>query len=191
MYRRDGIYFEDIHFKELELDTFESKEFISCIFEGINLNQQSLASSKFIECKFINCNLSNSRIVETGFREVSFGNCKLVGLNWSSTSSVLDLCFEECQLDFSIFQDLKLPGLVVKNCSCKSVDFSRCEIKNSDFFGSNLLDTFFSHCNFEKSDFREVKNHSIDLKMNNLKGAKFDILGAMAFVEQLGIQIEK
>lgn len=191
MTMKDELYFEDKHFSESDLESLESGEFISCIFEGLNLSESSLKESKLIECQFINCNLSNVSIVGASFRDVSFSNSKLMGLNWSSVSTVYDLKFENCQLDFSVFHDVKLQNLLIQNCSCRDIDFFGCDLIKSNFSGSDLVGSHFNQCDLQKSDFTDVKNHSIDLRNNKLEEAKFDMVGAISLVELMGIRVER
>lgn len=149
-------------------------EYENCIFERCDFSKGYLDNQIFLECEFIDCNLSNVNLVNTTFKEVKFSHCKLIGLAFHTCNSFLmDFSFYDCNLNFSIFTELKLIGQVFKACNLSEADFSDCDLSNSKFVDCNLERTIFSRTNLQKADFSTATHFSIDPENNMVKGAIF------------------
>ncbi|MDF4201750.1 pentapeptide repeat-containing protein [Maribacter sp. SA7] len=149
-------------------------EYENCIFEGCDFSKGYLDSQTFLECEFIDCNLSNANIVNTTFKEVTFSHCKLMGLAFHTCNSFLmNFSFVDCNLNFSVFTDLKLIGQLFKACKLEEADFSDCDLSTAKFMDCNLQRTVFSRTNLQKADFSTASNFSIDPENNTIKGAIF------------------
>lgn len=186
-------FFEDQKYNDknnADLQDTKGCEFSECEFLNIDFTNYSFANSKFLDCKFINCNLSNISTPNASFRDLIFKNCKIIGVNWSQTSSLSFVEFHDCVLDYGIFQNMKLSGAKILNCSAKEVDFSESNFSKAIFSGSNLLNSNFNMSNLESSDFRGAFNYSIDIKETKIKKAKFNMPEAMELLKGLGVIIE-
>jgi len=182
--------FEDQCFEADESFEFAGHEFISCQFIGLNLAELSLKGARFIECSFKRCNLSNASVTGASFRDVQFDHCKIIGVNWSSVSSFFELQFRECQLNYCVFQSLKMGSTVFKKCSLREVDFSESDLKNSNFSFSDLSASSFSGCNLEKADFRGAVGYVIDLSNVKIRKAVFSLPEVIGLLHQFEIEIE-
>jgi fluoroquinolone resistance protein len=174
----------------IKLDKYSSTEFVNCDFKSLDLSEMSLKYSKFIECGFEKCNISNASLIGSTFRDVTFKNCKLLGLNWSDTVSTFELGFSDSLLDFNIFEELDLRGMIAKNCSLKEVEFAQCKLQKSDFTNSNFEGSNFRECDLSNSCFREAKSYYIDPEFNVIVNAKFSMPEAMIFFDSLKIKVE-
>jgi uncharacterized protein YjbI with pentapeptide repeats len=185
--------FEELSFtpdNQLKLSEYSKSEFLECNFSGLNLSELEVRQSRFIDCVFENCNLSNMVLTGPSFRSVQFKSCKLVGVNFSSISSQMDLEFIECHMDFTVFQDLKLEGTNFSNSSLKSADFSNATLKRAIFCGARLGEANFGGSNLEKADFRGAENYFIDIKHSFIKGAKFSTPEALRLLQSLEIELD-
>ncbi len=181
-------FFEDLVFDKSEV-LFESNEFQSCIFKNCKFEGLSLRGAKLFDCKFINCNLSNTALTNSIWSNNEFTDCKLIGVNWSAVKKISEMTFSKCQLNYSSFQNLKSPYIKVLDSNCISVDFSDCDLNHCDFTGSDLTECFFSNCNLKYGKFVNVISHSIDLSLNSLKNACFDLQASTYLLEKYGIKV--
>ncbi len=186
-------YFED---EEISLSDFDGisecvgAEFISCIFEGLNLTDFNFKNTKFIECRFIKCNLSNIQIDGATFRDLSVTNSKLVGINFSNCNSLFQISFEECLLDYSLFQQVESSGASFEKCSLKDVVLSESDFSNSNFSGCNLRGANFNNSNLSGADFRGATEYDIDPLFSKVKKAKFSLPEALTLLSALEITVE-
>lgn len=187
-------YLEDKTFsKELPKDlknNLSNTEFIDCVFEGINLSDMAIKGSKFIDCTFQQCNCSNSSFTNSSFRNSNFIDSKLVGINWSSTQTLVELKFENSLMDYSVFQDMKLSSAIFKNCSLKEVDFSQSDLSKASFSGSNLRHSSFTGADLSQANLTHAAEYSIDPNFTQIKKAKFSMPEAITLLKALDVIIE-
>ena len=184
----DEINFDETSFnKILPLKYFE---FVECTFNSIDFTQLNLSLNKFIECKFENCNLSNVSVKNTLLRDCHFINCKVIGVNFSETQAFTTPSFFESALDYSVFQLLNLTSAIFKNCSMREVDFYEANLSKAEFSGSLLEGAVFNGANLTAADFRGAQDYSIDLRVTNVKKAKFSIPEALNLLKALDVSLE-
>jgi uncharacterized protein YjbI with pentapeptide repeats len=121
---------------------------------------------------------------------VKFTRCKVLGFNWSKTDAIRDLSFSECQLNYSDFSYLKIPGIKLLACEAKEVDFTEADMSNSDLQNTDFQNSRFYNTNLSGADFRGARNFYIDVKNNVLKKARFSFTEAMTLLSSLDIIIE-
>ncbi len=143
-----------------------------------------------MDCSFDSCNLSNAKLMGVSLRNTLFANSKLVGVNFSTIHSQMGLKFENCALDYAIFQDLKLESISFQKCSLKNSDFSSSFLRHSEFLESNLDSASFNNCNLENADFRGALNYHIDIHHTFIKGAVFSSPEVLALLSSFDIKIE-
>ncbi|MDZ7845911.1 MAG: pentapeptide repeat-containing protein [Owenweeksia sp.] len=160
---------EDFSLKALPKGDYDQCQFINCHFSGVHLSNYN-----FIGCDFNECDLSNVRLGGTGLKEVRFVKCKMVGTQFTECNPfLLAIDFEDCQLDFAVFNDLNLPGTSFMKCQLKEVDFSGANLNQVEFQGCDMENTHFENTKLEQADFRWARNFSIDPELNNLRKARF------------------
>ena len=113
------------------------------------LRQLHVRKVKFINCAFNECFLSVIKSSGSRFLEVKFTKCKVLGFNWSKTDAIRDLSFQECQLNYSDFSYMKIPGIKILACEAKEVDFTEADLtgadlQNTDFENSRFYNTNLS-----------------------------------------------
>ena len=125
-------YIEDKRFDNVDFTNrnFETAEYENCSFHHCDLSNTNLSGATFSECDFVNCNLSLAKLGQTGFREVQFRECKMLGLHFEDCNQFLfAVSFENCVLNLSLFNKLKLPKTKFIRCNLHEVDFSEAENK--------------------------------------------------------------
>jgi uncharacterized protein YjbI with pentapeptide repeats len=194
--KNDTVYEDEIFsgVKALSLkvsrSTFEECRFLDC-----DLAEAEFDECRFIECEFKNSNLNVIKLTGSRFFESQFEECKVTGINWTSlhwTGITVSspMAFESCDLSFSVFNSLSLPGLVIKNCKAWNVDFESCDLIHSEFTNTDLQDARFNGTKLDKSDFDGAINYYIDPKDNSIRGAKFSFPEVINLLKAFDIKIE-
>lgn len=169
----------------------QKAQFELCIFEHCQWEQQDLSAYKFTECIFINCNLSLCDLQNTQFQDVKFIGCKMLGLSFQKLSNFsMDLSFDNCLLDHSLFTGRNWKKTNFNNCSLKEVDFQESDLTEVSFNQCNLDRALFYHSNLHKADFRTAQNFQIQPENNKMKGAKFSIEGLLGLLAHYQIKVD-
>ncbi len=184
--------FEEVVNEEIEGEIgepaalYEQCRFIRCDFTGIDLSKVT-----FVDCSFELCNLSSIKVGGTVMNECRFIESKLIGINFADMAQeTLALCFKQCRIDSSIFDNVQLPGINFGESELLRCEFLWSDFSGADFSSCNLKGTRFSNCNIEKSDFRGTDNLMIDLQDNRVKGASFSISAAPELLLPFGIHLD-
>jgi fluoroquinolone resistance protein len=134
--------------------------------------------------------LSNCKVTQVSFRQVKFEACKVLGVHFNTSNPfLLELIFQNCQLDYCNFYSLKLKKSVFKDCRMREVDFSQADLSGCDLLRSDLAGAIFDRSILEKADLREAVNYRIDPETNRIKGARFDLEGLPGLLGKYGIKI--
>lgn len=172
-----------------EFHGLEEAEFESCHFADIDFSELSFRSWRFLDCSFHKCSFQEIDLVDTTFRDVSFLECRMMGLCWSDTRTFAHVKFEDCKMDYSIFQGLDLTNLSLLNCSATDTDFSNTKLKGARFSGSFLENASFTQADMRTADLRGARGYFIDPSYTQLKGAKADFPEAAIILTALGMDI--
>ena len=182
-------------------ETFENKDysntrihltdFEACHFINCNFSRSDLSSINFSECTFNGCDFSSATVTNTGFKSAQFERCKMIGVRFDLLNPfLLEMEFSQCNLDYAVFQKLKLVATSFDKSSLNQADFTSCDLKKSSFVDADLLNATFHQSNLAQADFRKALRFNIDPETNNLAGAKFtsDSLGGL--LTKYNIKIE-
>lgn len=184
---------EDYKNLNLSFNEFENIEFDECSFEKCNFSHVSFKNCIFEGCKFYNCDLSLIRVINSKFSEVSFIDCKIIGVDWTKAywDSLIKKpsFFQNSALTSSSFYGLDLPGLILKECEAKDVDFRATNLEESDLSYTDFTDAAFFDTNLTKANLSYARNFNIDIKTNTLEGAKFSRYEAVRLLDGLGIEL--
>lgn len=149
-------------------------EYEACMFENCELAEANLERYDFIDCEFVSCDLSGALITNSSFKNVSFIDCKIMGVHFDTANPfLLELSFENCQLQMSVFYGMKLGNTQFLNCNLSQVDFADANLQKAVFRESNLNAAVFDGANLSNSDFREAVNYQINPLKNKIENAKF------------------
>jgi fluoroquinolone resistance protein len=187
---------EDAYFQQkfsaisLSNEIIKSKEFEECVFNGCNFINCKFEKCNFISCKFNDCVISAINPVDSCITEIEFCKCKVIGCDWTKTSQIHGLDFEDCQINYSNFSMLKLPKTQMINCEAKEVDFTGTDLSDGGFSGTDFERSVFSKTNLTKADFKGAANYSIDPRYNTLKKTHFSLPEALSLLNCLDIVID-
>ena len=190
--------------------TFEKDTYERETFNGLSLGEETVKGVTFEECRFENCSFIGTRLeacrfltsafdgcvlsavlpMNSRFDEATFKRCKVIGIDWTRCGETRKLQFTDCQLNYSNFRFLKLPGLKMERCEVKDADFIEAHLKGASFAKSDLEKTRFFKTDLSGADFRGAYNYGIDPTTNTLKKAKFSLPEAIGLLESLDIVIE-
>ncbi|MCF8253483.1 MAG: pentapeptide repeat-containing protein [Bacteroidia bacterium] len=185
--------FEDEEFnnKNYTVDFLPANEFDNCTFTQCDFSNVDLSKIVFSECMFQDCNFSNVKTNHTAFKDVRFTSCKMLGVHFDNCHEfLLELNFENCQLDHSTFYKLKLKKIIFDTCSLQDVDFSEADLSQACFLECNLSGAIFDRTILEKADFRTATNYSLDPETNRIKKAKFSSTGLAGLLQKYEIEID-
>ncbi len=152
----------------IERGTYEN-----CIFENCNFTAYELNDYSFIECRFEECNLSNCNLSNSSFKDVIFNGCKMLGIDWSRINPfLLKVKFTKCQLNFSVFNNIKFKGSSFFECDLSSSDFTNTSLIEVDIVDCNLDRAVFENTDLQKANLKDSYNIVLDPRVNRLKGLK-------------------
>lgn len=166
------------------------QEFSECHFSHLDLTGVKLTLSRFIECTFTDCNLSNADVKNCTFRHCHFSDCKLLGIDWSSTSTLALYEFKNCILDYGIFQSMNLKKGIFLNCSLKEADFQSAHLNDTDLSGSKLSGANFNRADLSSCDLRGATEYSIEPTFTNVTKARFSMPEVLSLLRPFGIIID-
>lgn len=173
-------------FSEIE---FEQCQFIECDFSN-----SQFSNCRFIDCEFVNCNLSDLSWNYSSLEEVIFKGCKLNSIvwgqvNWPQLALTAPVSFKDCELSHSSFFELQLKALTMSDCFAKDVDFRHANLAKSQFTGTDFRDSVFHQTNLSNANFVGATQFNIDIKNNDVSGAKFERLEALNLLAGLDIEL--
>ena len=172
------MYIEDQTFekKDYTLHFLEEWEYEKCKFSQCNFSGSDLSRRRFIDCEFIECNLSVARLTEASIQNVHFLDSKLIGLEFQNCNEFLfGASFENCNLEFASFTNMKIKWMNFHNCNLHEANFSGSDLTWAKFDICNLDNAVFQRTNLEKVDFLTSYGYSIDPENNRMKGSKFSL----------------
>lgn len=165
-------------------------EFENVLFSGCNFGRTDLSGVVFWECVFEDCDLSLTTVTDASFHDVRFVGCKMLGFRFDMCNKLgLELAFERCNLNHSVFSGLKLPNTVFTDCTLCEVDFESCDLTRASFSGSDMTRSVFVQSNLKKADFRTAHGFSIDPESNTIQGAKFSMAGLAGLLDKYKLDI--
>ncbi|MEE8588017.1 MAG: pentapeptide repeat-containing protein [Sulfurimonadaceae bacterium] len=183
--------FTDLALSEQRISSIE---FDDCIFKGCDLRETVFSHCRFIDCHFIDCDMNVVKFIGSRFEVTYFKSCKLTGVDWTTVdySEFLEeapFSFYDSILDYSSFFGEKLQTMVMQNCKAVEVDFREADLKGADFSRSDLSASLFRNTVLVKSDFTGAQDYTIDIRINNISGAKFSASEAVCLLESLDIEL--
>ena len=169
--------------------TFEACQFVDCDFSA-----NVWHSVRLQECQFTRCNLGLWQLPYSELASVQFDDCKLLGVDWTrvawpSLALTPRLQFRHCLLDDSSFFGLALDEMVLTGCQARDVDFRDCHLRRADLRDSDLAHSLFGNTDQRATNLTEARDYDIDLRHNQLKGAKFSRFEALRLLDSLEIEL--
>jgi len=174
----------------LNKETLFSRTFEECEFENCEFIDCKIEECKFLECHFNNCVLSAIDPKNSRFQETAFKGSKVIGFDWTKTRKAEELSFSSCQINYSNFKLLKIPGTKIIDSEAREVDFIETDLSKGIFKGTDFEKSRFFKTDLSEADFRKARNYYIDVKNNVLKKTRFSLPEALVLLDSLDIIIE-
>ena len=167
------------------------KEFEDCTFTGCDFSHTVIKQSIFSDCLFKSCDLTLSNLVDTRFSAVRFDACKLIGIDWSmadwSSLTQRPLIFVHSTLNSASFFGIKMTKWQITECNASEVDFREADLSEAVLTATDFHKALFRNTNLTGADFSQAKNFDIDIRTNQLAGAKFSRYEALRLLGSLDI----
>jgi len=177
-------------------DTFEGAgeisgiEFIDCTINNCIFFEWQIIDCIFTNCTFTDVNMAMCKLNDTQLNKVTFQNCKIMGVNFNLCRRFLfEVGFNNCILDYSSFEKIKMNGTEFTDSSLKGVDFAESSLEKAIFNNTNLEDTIFFKTNLKGADLSLAYNYRISPTQNNLKKAIFSENGLTGLLSEFDILI--
>ncbi len=180
-------------FENLNLSGQEivSKEFDDCTFSKCDFSHTAFKKCKFIACHFSGCDLSLMQVLDSQFNGCQFEDCKIIGVDWTKASWVAltqrEPKFKNSVLNDSSFWGLKLEAIMISGCEARDVDFREANLTKSDLRETDFTNALFRNTNLIEANFAHASNYDVDVRVNDIKGAKFSRYDAYRLLGGLDI----
>jgi fluoroquinolone resistance protein len=190
----DEFYLKKFSALNLTEETFSGRIFEECTFKDCNFGAVTFNKCKFVDCGFTDCNLSNLRVPESRFLNVTFEQCKVIGIDWVRAAwpkfaQFPQLQFHKCILNDSSFFGLRLEEIVLSECRAHEVDFREGNFSRGNFTYADLARSLFGRTCLVDADFTEAINYDIDVLDNELRRSKFTRHEAVRLLRSFEIEL--
>ncbi len=179
-------------FKEVTLDAEQvvDTHFSECLFIGCSLREINFSECRFNDCMFEQCDLSLISVRRCEFRQTDFRKTRISGVDWtaaiwSQLAFHSPLSFHDCDISYSTFIGLKLPGIELVNCVAKDVEFSEADLTGADFQGTVLTQSHFRNADLTRANFTNAREYQIDLLKTKVSKAKFSLPEAYTLLHSM------
>lgn len=187
------LYYENLQFypKDLKDSKFLVAEYDHCEFHNLFISGSDLSSAVFQDCIFQDCDLSLVKLKKTSFRKTTFKGCKMLGLRFDECHDfLLSVGFENCNLDMSIFNGVKLKKTRYVDSQLRETDFTDADLESAVFTNCNLENSTFENTNLQFANFNTSYGYKIDPELNRVKNASFSWPAASGLLTKYGINIK-
>ncbi|MEI9917661.1 MAG: pentapeptide repeat-containing protein [Bacteroidota bacterium] len=172
-------------FDKLTTLDFERAEYEQCIFVNCDLSNADFTDLKFVECEFDGCGLNLVNLAGATLNDVKFRNCKMLGWRFDQANQfALSFSFDNCIVNDSSFFKCKLKKSVFVATQFHHCDFVQTDLTETNFHNCDLKDAMFENTNLQKADLRTAINFSINPEINQVKKAKFSLVGLRGLLEK-------
>lgn len=170
-------------------DTIADEIHINCgLFKKVSLSKSKFNKLKLLDVRITESNLSNMLAFDAEFIRVEILKSKITGFQLlnpklenilieSSNAQYLQLRFGHCH------------NLIFQNCDLKSSDFTGTDLTNCQFLNCDLTDSEFSGSKLIGTDFRGSNLEKIHIGVTEIKGAIVNTPQAMYLTGILGMDI--
>jgi uncharacterized protein YjbI with pentapeptide repeats len=183
-----GEAFQDIENEGLKL---QGREFEDCLFRTCRFPAATWRRLTFLDCHFEGCDLSNVALRGTRLQGCHFLRCKLIGVDWTETSALEMIRFEDCRLDYGNFSYLDLSHAALVDCSAREIHLAGTNLSHGDCSGTSFLGSTFSGTNLSQTDLRGARDYAVDPRANTLNKTRVALPEAVSLLRGLDILLEE
>lgn len=193
----NGTYVEErvITDKKLQNSVIEKYEFVDCDFRDCNFEDCKIIGCNFVNCRFYNCTVISLRAEYSAIKNTVFEKCNLIGVHWNDLLPGGRYAFpiqklKDSFLKYNTFIKMNFTKFDFSGNGIQESAFEECRLSESDFRNCRLEGTQIVGCDIRKADFRESRGYLIDVKSNQMKGARFSFPEAMNLLTSLEIIVD-
>ena len=148
----------------LKIRVISNCQFIDCVFTGI-----AFEDCTFLLCDFLSCTINNISFIRCNFIPSASPESSLDTLKgkpqicstkygcYFENTSFLDVCFDECNMQGTVFFDDTLVGVNINKTAITNSIFYECTLKcqigDSSLYGTSFFETRYFAISFDKSVF--------------------------------------
>ena len=177
---------------EVSNQELDPVELYDCEIRGARLNATTLRRWVFENCLFKDSDLSGLVLNQCVFQSCRFEGCKLIGSDWRQNQSLLlQVRFSSCDLSLSWMNNLHFDQLLMENCQCSEVDFSRSQLIQSKWVRSNVKGALFEESQLQEAHLVGALNEQFNPQSSNLRGATLSIKTAIRLIEEQGMYVSR
>lgn len=172
------MYIDNQTFSKVDYKThlLEKWEYEWCTFFQCDFLKSDISHIRFSDCEFIGCDLSMVKMIETSLQNVRFNECKLLWTEWKNCNAfLLEVSFEHCNLELSMFWGMKLKNTLFRNSDLREANFAQSNLAAAIFENCNLERVLFQKTNLEKANLLTSYGYTLDPEDNKIQGAKFSL----------------
>lgn len=189
-FNKTGYYRETLTGLTLSDETVNTMEFEECLFNKCIFINCKFERCKFLGCIFQECTLSAVNPSNSRFINVEFSISKVIGFDWTKAIEIEGLKFSDCQVNYSNFRMLKLPGIQIVNCEAKDTDFIEADLSGGIFKHTDFENSQFFKANLSNADLRGAKNYYMDVRNTIFGKTKFSMPEVLGLLNGLDIIID-
>lgn len=179
--------FENRDFSNMEInDTI----FEQCVFRNCTFIDTKILHSKIENTQFISCNMSNIDLTGSKLDSIEFEESKIIGLTLYKCNQInFDFVFNKSKLEYCNFSDVNMKKNIFLDCEIIESHFQNTFLVESVFKNVDFTHTSFFKCNLKKANFTDSIGYVIDPVTNNIEKATFSISGVLGLLHGFDIKI--
>ena len=165
-------------------------EFSECTFNSCKFYKISFFNCRFENCEFENCDLASASIKHSSFLGVRFIDTKLTGIQWADAAIPLDVHFNKCLLNYSVFIGVDLRNTQIIECQLREADFTEANLSKANCSYSDFSGARFINTNLTRANFKNATNYAIHPHGNKLHKTIFSLPEVLTLLDVFDIIIE-
>jgi len=122
-----------------------------------DLSQITLERFDALNTEFLACNFTASKFPHSSWHVTTIDGARCSGMQLTD-SSLKNVTFKNCKLEFVNFRFSKLENVIFEDCMLEDVDF----------YSTNLRNIEFIHCTLNKVTFAEARVYRVDISQSEL-----------------------
>jgi fluoroquinolone resistance protein len=185
----DQVFELDDPASELAGFDFAGKDFYRCSFRRLNLGESRWAGARLEDCHFEACDLTRMVTGDVRAHGVHFVGCKLMGVEWTKASLNPQLHFQDCNLRYASFVELKLRTTTFHACQALEANFIDVDLGEADFAGSDLTGSVFRGTVLARADFSSAQGFFVDPAKNKVKDVRIGVETAVLLASFAGMKV--
>lgn len=186
----EEISVEDSHLHDLGMPELraDSLRLSGCLLEKVVLADARLRSAVWKDVRLVGCDLANLRAQRMVLTRVEFVDCRLTGLS-ASAIECNDVLVQDCDLRYAQLASATFRASEFQHCDCTEADLQEADLAGCKFQDCNLSRADLHRARLQNADLRTSDLETLQIGLNDVRGAIVDAPQAMVLARLLGLQI--